>query len=84
MTEMALTLSGPEKLLATIGQRRMVLLPLEDYEALLERLEDLEDVLASSHALAEYRAGAGRDFTAYLSERQQRYDVQDQDSQPAG
>jgi len=80
MTEMALTFSGSDKLLATIGERRMVLLPLEDYEALLEHLEDLEDLLASNLALAEYRAGAGRDFSEYLAERQQSYSVQDQDS----
>ncbi len=35
------------------GRRRAVILPIEEYEALLEALEDLEDLRAADEARAE-------------------------------
>jgi len=50
-------------------------LPLDEYEALLDRLEELEDIIDSRIALAEYQAGQGRSLQAYLAERKERYRV---------
>jgi len=55
-----ITISGPAETVADLGKRKAVLLPLEEYEALLDRLEELEDIIDSHVALAEYRAGQGR------------------------
>jgi len=62
-----ITISGPAEMLSDLGTRKAVLLPLEEYEALLDRLEELEDIIDSHIALAEYRAGQGRSLQAYLS-----------------
>ncbi len=70
-----ITISGPPETLASLGTRRAVVLPLDEYEALLDRLEELEDIIDSRIALAEYQAGQGRSLQAYLAERKERYRV---------
>ena len=45
-----------------------VLLDLEVYYELLERLQDVEDLQAMREAEAEYRAGDGRPFSDILAE----------------
>ncbi len=77
------TITGPRETLELLGQREVILLPLEEYEALLERIEDLEDILESRIALEEYRAGAGRPLEEYLAERRERHRVQGRDGQQA-
>ncbi len=69
------TINGPLEALADLGTREVVLLPLDEYEALLVRLEELEDIVDSHIALAEHKAGQGRSLQAYLAERKERYRV---------
>jgi uncharacterized protein (DUF2344 family) len=71
-----LTITGPIETLQEIGARQVILLPLEEYEALQQRIEELEDVLDSDVALAEYRASQGKSLEHFLAERRARYDVQ--------
>ena len=47
---------------------RVVLLPYHVYRALLDRVEDLEDLLAMREAEAEYLAGEGRPFDEIVAE----------------
>lgn len=70
-----ITISGPPGTVGNLGTRKAVLLPLDEYEALLDRLEELEDIIDSYVALAEYRAGEGRSLQAYLAERKDSYRV---------
>lgn len=70
-----ITISGPSEILADLGMHKAVLLPLDEYEALLDRLEELEDMIDSRIALAEYQAGQGRSLQTYLAERKERYRV---------
>lgn len=70
-----ITISGSSETLADLGTRKAVLLPLDEYEALLNRLEELEDIIDSRIALTEYKAGQGRSLQAYLAERKERYRV---------
>jgi len=70
-----ITISGPAETLADLGTRKAVLLPLDEYESLLDRIEELEDIIDSHIALAEYQAGQGRSLQAYLAEREERYRV---------
>ena len=70
-----ITINGPPEALAELGTRKAVLLPLDEYEALLDRLEELEDIVDSRIALTEYQAGQGRSLQAYLAERKERYRV---------
>jgi|GEM_PF-881090 len=70
-----ITISGPSETLSDLGTRKAVLLPLDEYEALLDRLEELEDIIDSRIALAEYEAGQGYSLQAYLAERKERYRV---------
>lgn len=75
------TITGPQETLADLGIRRAVVLPLDEYEALLERIEDLQDIVESKVALEEYRLGEGRSLEDYLAERREQYRVQSRDSQ---
>jgi PHD/YefM family antitoxin component YafN of YafNO toxin-antitoxin module len=45
-----------------------VLLRQQTYQALQDRLEDLEDLLAMREAEVEYRAGQGRSFDDIVAE----------------
>lgn len=48
----------PQFLIDSDGTRRSVLLSLAEYESLLARLEDLEDIQAAEASLREIEAGA--------------------------
>jgi hypothetical protein len=57
----------PQYLTDTAG-KKLVVLPLDEYKALLEHLEDLEDTLAFDEAKRE-DDGERIDFEEYLNER---------------
>jgi hypothetical protein len=65
-----ITITGPEKAVSELGSRQAVVLSLEAYQSLLQRIEDLEDVADSLDALKEYKTGAGIPLNDYLAERQ--------------
>jgi hypothetical protein len=48
----------PQFLTDPDGTRRCVVLPLAEFDALIERLEDLEDIQAAAASLREIEAGA--------------------------
>ncbi len=54
--------------LVTRGDTRLVLLSHEAYRALLDHIEDLEDLLAMREAEAEHRAGKSRPFDEIVAE----------------
>lgn len=56
-------------------QVRGFLLPPEQYEAVIEFLEDIEDLEDALQAEAEYQAGQGRPFADYDAERKARTGV---------
>ena len=49
--------------------------PPEQYEAVIELLEDIEDLQDALQAEAEYQAGQGRPFAEYDAERKARVGV---------
>jgi hypothetical protein len=51
------------------GNLELVVLPRLEYEALLERLEDLEDLHASIEAMKEYQSGKFTSFDDYDARR---------------
>ena len=51
------------------------LLPPEQYEAVIELLEDIEDLQDALQAEAEYQADQGRPFAEYDAERKARTGV---------
>lgn len=69
MSAMSLKIVGEKTAIAKLGKQDVVLLPLTHYQRLMQRLEDLEDLLDSQRVLAEYRAGQGRAFSDYLKKR---------------
>ena len=69
MEKVAVTITGSGPMLRQLGQRKAVLLPLEEYEALLGRIEELEDILDSERSLATYQAAEGKSLEQYLAER---------------
>ncbi len=69
MTAMTLKVIGEKTAISKIWKNEVIVLPLRKYQALLSQLEDLEDLLDSQRAMAEYRAGQGRPFSTYLKER---------------
>ena len=50
------------------GKPMAALIGVEEYEAILPFLENLEDLRDAEKALAEYRAGQGRPLTEFLQE----------------
>lgn len=72
MENVAVTITGSSPMLGELGQRKAVLLPLEEYEALVERVEELEDLLDSERSLAAYRAGEGKSLEQYFAKRKER------------
>ena len=66
-----LTIISDDPSLKDLGEREVVLVPLDRYNALLDRLEDLEDVIDMLEALKEPR----RPLAEYLAEVGARADV---------
>lgn len=54
------------------GNLELVVLPRVEYEALLDKLEDLKDLRDSLEALKEYRSGKRTSFARYDARRKSR------------
>ena len=54
------------------GDLELVVLPRAEYEALLEKLDDLKDMHDSVEALKEYRSGKHISFDRYDARRKAR------------
>ena len=80
---MTLKIIGEETTIAKLGKDEVVLLPLKKYQTLVRRLEDLEDILDSQRGVAEYRAGQGRPFSAYLKDHRAKHRVSNPKRQSA-
>jgi PHD/YefM family antitoxin component YafN of YafNO toxin-antitoxin module len=50
------------------GKAMAALIGVEEYEAILPFLENIEDLRDAEEAMAEYRAGRGRPFAEFLQE----------------
>jgi len=68
MSEMTLKIVGQKSTTGRLGKDEVVVIPFRKYQALLQKIEDLEDVLDAQRAMVEYRAGKGRPFNDYLKE----------------
>ena len=64
----------PPRLLQDDQVKGFLLSP-EQYEAVIELLEDIEDLQDALQAEAEYQAGQGRSFAEYDAERKARIGV---------
>ena len=63
---MAIVTTTVKELLESIGDQEIVLVPLAQYNALLAKLEDLEDIRDMLEALKD----PARPFEEYLAERE--------------
>ncbi|HFD38225.1 MAG TPA: hypothetical protein ENJ31_00020 [Anaerolineae bacterium] len=54
---------------------KIVLMPLSEYQSLLDQLEVLADIQAMLRAEAEYQAGQGRPFREFLTEYEDAFDL---------
>jgi hypothetical protein len=68
------TVTSPQSLWREIEGKRVVLMPLDDYEALIDHLEDLEDALELQRAIA--RAGGFVPFDEMVATIQAEADPQ--------
>ena len=75
MVTTTLTIAGAKRDLNALRKNQFVLLPAAQYDALLGRIEDLEDLIDSERALREYRADQGRPFDEYVKGRKAKTDV---------
>jgi PHD/YefM family antitoxin component YafN of YafNO toxin-antitoxin module len=71
MSTATLTIVSDDPTLKDLGEREVVLVPLDKYNALMDRLEDLEDLIDMLEALKEPR----RPLAEYLAEVKARADV---------
>ena len=71
MSTATLTIVSDDPALKDLGEREVVLVPLDKYNALLDKLEDLEDVVDMLEALKEPR----RPLAEYLADAKARSDV---------
>ena len=55
------------------GDLELVILPKAEYQALLEKLEDLKDINDSGDALKEYQSGKRIPFDRYNARRERTY-----------
>jgi len=72
---MVVSTIDPQVLLANLNREKIVLMPLAEYQALLDRLEELEDIRDMLQAETSYRAGQGRPFRDFLDEHQDAFHV---------
>ncbi len=63
---MAVSITTVKELLESMGDQKIVLMPLAHYNALLDKLEELEDIRDMLEALKE----PARPFEEYLAERE--------------
>ncbi len=69
MTAMTLKIIGQKTAIARLGKNEVVLLPLSKYKAILQLIEDLEDIADSGRSMEEYRSGKSRPFADYVTKR---------------
>ena len=60
---------------APLEKEKIVLMPLSEYQSLLDQLEVLADIQAMLRAEAEYQAGQGRPFREFLTEYEDAFDL---------
>ncbi len=68
MPEMTLKIVGQKSADLRLGKDEVVVIPFRKYQQLLQKLEDLEDLLDAQRAMAEYRAGKRRPFNEFMNE----------------
>jgi PHD/YefM family antitoxin component YafN of YafNO toxin-antitoxin module len=73
--EMVVSTIDPRALLESLGEKKMVLMPLDEYQALMLRIEELEDIRDMLQAEVEYRGGEGRSFREFLAENEDAFDL---------
>ena len=64
-----------QALLESLGEKKMVLMPLDEYQALMRKIEELEDIRDMLQAEVEYRSGEGRSFREFLAENEDAFDL---------
>ena len=69
METTTMSIAGAKRDLKRLRENQFVLLPVAQYDALLRRIEDLEDLIDSERIMREYSAGKGRSFEDYLNKR---------------
>ena len=72
---MVVSAIDPQTLLESLGEKKMVLMPLDEYQALMRRIEELEDIRDMLQAEVEYRDGGGRSFREFLAENEDAFDL---------
>ena len=72
---MVVSAVDPKALLEILGREKVVLMPYSEYEVLMSRLEDLEDIRDMLEAEAEYRSGQGRPLREFLAEHEGAFDL---------
>ncbi len=65
----------PQLLVQNLSKEKVVLMPLAEYQSLLDRLEELQDIQTMLQAEAEYQTGQGRPFREFLAEHQDAFDL---------
>lgn len=76
MAAMNLKIVGDRAAIAKLGKEEIVILPLRKYKAILQLMEDLEDIADSVRSMEEYRSGKPRPFADYVTKRRAKRCVQ--------
>jgi len=72
---MVVSTIDPQSLLESLGEKKMVLMPLDEYQALMRKIEELEDIHDMLQAEVEYRSRVGRSFREFLAENEAVFDL---------